>query len=127
MTRRFFTLNVFTETALRGNPLAIVNLARILFGVLLGIAVGDRDAIAPAVAQDKSVLTYHGDVARTGTFVVPGLTWERAGALHLDTAFHASFSGHVYAQRVRVNRSYCIAMKLGKGGGGSDDKSADGT
>ncbi len=74
------------------------NLARILFGVLLGVAAADRGAIAPAVAQDNSVLTYHGDVARTGAFVVPGLTWERAGALHLDTGFHASFSGHVYAQ-----------------------------
>ncbi len=83
--------------------LRTANLARILFGVLLGMAVAGRDAIAPAAAQDKSVqdktvLTFHGDVARSGTFVVPGLTWERAGALHLDPGFHASFSGHVYAQ-----------------------------
>ena len=72
-------------------------LARILFRVLLGMAV------APAVAQDKSVqdksvLTFHGDVARSGAFVVPGLTLERARALHLDRSFHASFPGHVYAQ-----------------------------
>ena len=30
--------------------------------------------------------------------MVPALTWERARALHLDTGFQASFSGHVYAQ-----------------------------
>ena len=51
-----------------------------------------------AVAQDTSVLTYHGDFARNGAFVVPGLTWERARALHLDTGFEGYFSGHVYAQ-----------------------------
>ena len=78
--------------------LRAANLARILFGVLLGMAVADRGDIAPALADDQSVLTYHGDAARTGAFVVPGLTWEKAGALHLDKGFKASFSGHVYAQ-----------------------------
>jgi PQQ enzyme repeat len=73
-------------------------LARALIWVLLAMAVGGWDAIAPVVAQDKSVLTYHGDVARSGAFVVPGLTWERARALRLDTGFQASFPGHVYAQ-----------------------------
>lgn len=74
------------------------NLAQILFGLLLGMSVADREAMAPAFAQETPVLTYHGDVARTGAFVVPALTWERARALHLDTGFQASFSGHVYAQ-----------------------------
>jgi len=74
------------------------NLARILFGILLAMAVAGWSAIAPAVAQDKSVLTYHGDVKRDGVFVVPGLTWERAKTLHLDPGFQASFPGHVYAQ-----------------------------
>ena len=74
------------------------NLAQILFGLLLGMSVADREASAPAFAQDKPVPTYHGDVARTGAFVVPALTLERARALRLDTGFQASFSGHVYAQ-----------------------------
>ena len=78
--------------------LRTANLTRILFGVLLGMAAAALGAIAPAVAQDRSVVTYHGDVGRSGAYVVPGLTWERAGALHLDAGFHASFPGHVYAQ-----------------------------
>ena len=50
--------------------LRAANLARILFGVLLGMAVADRGDIAPALADDQSVLTYHGDAARTGAFVL---------------------------------------------------------
>jgi hypothetical protein len=65
---------------------------------LLGISVTECDAIAPAAAQDQSILTYHGDVGRDGAFVVPGLTWERARTLRLDPGFQASFPGHVYAQ-----------------------------
>jgi PQQ enzyme repeat len=53
---------------------------------------------APAQPQNSTVLTYHGDPARSGHFVVPGLTWERARSMHLDESFHARFSGHVYAQ-----------------------------
>ena len=64
-----------------------LNLAEILLWLLLGMLVADRGAIVPAFAQDEPVLTYHGDVARTGAFVVPALTRERARALHLDTSF----------------------------------------
>ena len=52
----------------------------------------------PAIAQQESVTTYHGDPARQGNFVVPGLTWNRARSGHLDDNFNARFSGHVYAQ-----------------------------
>src|SRR6266700_3692300 len=51
-----------------------------------------------AHSQQDSILTYHGSPDRSGNFVVPGLTWERAGTLHLDEKFHARVSGHVYAQ-----------------------------
>jgi outer membrane protein assembly factor BamB len=51
-----------------------------------------------ASAQDPSVLTYHGDPARSGNYVVPGLTWDRAAALYLDTTFAGQVTGHVYAQ-----------------------------
>src|SRR5262249_44351599 len=36
--------------------------------------------------------------ARSGVFVVPSLTVERARRLHLDGGFRAEFPGHVYAQ-----------------------------
>jgi hypothetical protein len=51
-----------------------------------------------ARADPFSVLSYHGGSERNGHFIVPGLTWERARSLHLDPAFHAEFSGPVYAQ-----------------------------
>jgi hypothetical protein len=70
----------------------------VLFCALLGAAVSEGDAISTAVAQEKSVLTYHGDPRRDGAFVVPGLTWERARTLRSDPGFQASFSGHLYAQ-----------------------------
>ncbi len=49
-------------------------------------------------AQQASVLGYHGHSDRSGNFVVPGLTWEKARALHSDRGFNAAVSGHVYAQ-----------------------------
>jgi putative pyrroloquinoline-quinone binding quinoprotein len=51
-----------------------------------------------AYSQDDSVLTYHAAPSRSGNFVVPGLTWERARSLHLDENFRAQVAGHVYAQ-----------------------------
>lgn len=48
--------------------------------------------------EDNSVLTYHGNFARSGHFVVPGLTWERARSLRPDPAFRAQLDGSLYAQ-----------------------------
>src|SRR5262249_45389185 len=42
--------------------------------------------------------TYHNDAARSGHFVVPALTWEKARALHPDRGFAARVAGHLYAQ-----------------------------
>ena len=54
---------------------------------------------APSAAHaDSSVLTYHGSLDRSGRYVVPGLTYERARGLHLDASFHAAYRGGVYAQ-----------------------------
>ena len=50
----------------------------------------------PSFAQ--SVTTYHGSLERTGNFVVPGLTWDRARRVHLDRSFEPRFSGRVYSQ-----------------------------
>jgi hypothetical protein len=60
-------------------------------------------AVLPVLAiagscHAQSVLSYHGNPGRSGNFVVPGLSWERARSVHLDPGFHPRFSGHVYAQ-----------------------------
>lgn len=52
----------------------------------------------PAAAQQQSVLTYHGDENRTGNFVVPALTFDKARSVHLDDIFNARVVGHLYAQ-----------------------------
>jgi len=55
-------------------------------------------AVSGAAHADSSVLTYHGAIDRSGRYVVPDLTYERARGLHLDASFHATFRGGVYAQ-----------------------------
>ena len=52
--------------------------------------------VRPGTAQ--SVPTYHGRADRSGNFVVPSLTWERARTLRLDAGFAPRFAGHLYAQ-----------------------------
>ena len=42
--------------------------------------------------------TYHADAARSGHYVVPGLTWAHAGEMRQDGAFDGRVPGHVYAQ-----------------------------
>lgn len=55
--------------------------------------------IAPAVAgSEQSVLTFHGEPSRSGNFLAPGLTFERARGLHIDPEFDAKVAGHIYAQ-----------------------------
>jgi len=49
-------------------------------------------------AHGQSVLTYHGSPDRSGNFVVPALTWERARNIHLDPSFQPRIAGHLYAQ-----------------------------
>jgi hypothetical protein len=56
-------------------------------------------AIFPARAiENDSVTTYHGDSGRSGHFVVPALTWERARLLRQDRTFDARVAGPLYAQ-----------------------------
>src|SRR5260370_3664458 len=68
------------------------------FGILL--VAGLLASHAPVYAEPArlSVLTYHNHPDRSGNFIVPGLTWERARSLRLDSGFHAEVSGGVYAQ-----------------------------
>src|SRR5215471_662625 len=50
------------------------------------------------IAQDKSVLTFHGNESRSGHFVVPALSIEKARSLVLDRGFDAKVAGPLYAQ-----------------------------
>jgi outer membrane protein assembly factor BamB len=61
---------------------------------LLALAI----SLASAFAQDDSVLTFHHDFARSGHFVVPALSFEKARALRLDQGFEARVAGPLYAQ-----------------------------
>jgi hypothetical protein len=66
----------------------------------IALAVAVLAVVLPsrAGAEERGVLTYHNDAARSGHFVVPGLTWEKARALRPDTRFAPRVAGHLYAQ-----------------------------
>jgi outer membrane protein assembly factor BamB len=57
-------------------------------------------ALSPlvALAEDSSVLSYHGDNSRGGQYVIPPLSWEKARSLQPDRAFDARVTGSMYAQ-----------------------------
>jgi hypothetical protein len=46
----------------------------------------------------REVLEYHQNAVRTGLFIVPSLTWDRARNVHRDPNFRADVEGAVYAQ-----------------------------
>ncbi len=56
---------------------------------LLAAALALTLAASGLARADSSILTYHGALDRSGRYVVPGLTYERARGLHLDASFHA--------------------------------------
>ena len=67
------------------------------FAVWLVLATGA--ALLPSIeARAQSVLNYHGAPSRSGAYIMPGLTWERAGGIHLDPAFDGHIDGHIYSQ-----------------------------
>src|SRR5437762_2269864 len=45
-----------------------------------------------------AVLEHHGNAGRSGMFVLPSLTFERAHNLHRDPSFRADVEGPIYAQ-----------------------------
>jgi outer membrane protein assembly factor BamB len=55
-------------------------------------------ASAPGVASAQNVVTYHNSPARSGEFIVPGLTLAAARKVHGDANFHNAISGNVYVQ-----------------------------
>jgi outer membrane protein assembly factor BamB len=54
--------------------------------------------VISGAAHAQSVLTYHGSPDRSGHYVVPGLSWERARSIRLDPGFRPKIAGHLYAQ-----------------------------
>src|SRR5262245_32446039 len=62
-----------------------------LVALLLGIGIS-------VSAHAQSLSTYHGSPDRSGHYVVPSLTWERARKIRIDPSFHPRFAGHLYAQ-----------------------------
>jgi len=55
-------------------------------------------ATLPCIAAAQSVVTYHNSPARSGEYVVPGLTKTAAANLHQDPGFKTTLIGRVYAQ-----------------------------
>jgi hypothetical protein len=67
------------------------------YAALFVIAMGAATIPSCAVGAE-SVLTYHAREDRSGNFVVPKLTWDRAHSAHLDKSFQGHVSGKIYAQ-----------------------------
>ncbi|HEV2219073.1 MAG TPA: hypothetical protein VGV08_00815 [Casimicrobiaceae bacterium] len=69
---------------------------------MLWLIVGNQSSAAATsdngTRATQEVLEHHGDSARSGLFVAPGLTWDRARHLRRDPDFHAEVAGPVYAQ-----------------------------
>ena len=86
------TTGRFSVMIIRMRRLARTALA--LLAAIVAVALSTQGASA----QDQSVLTYHGDARRSGNFVIPALTYDKARSLQLDRAFDARVVGHVYAQ-----------------------------
>lgn len=70
----------------------------LVLGCLLAVTLSIGSHPVRSASGSGSVLTYHGDPGRSGHFVVPGLTWQRARGAHLDPKFRGEVSGHIYAQ-----------------------------
>jgi hypothetical protein len=66
--------------------------------LLFLFAMAAADLAPLTAAGQQSVLTYHANPGRSGNFVVPALTFERARALHRDQEFQGRITGQVYAQ-----------------------------
>jgi hypothetical protein len=72
--------------------------ARVTWRLIAWFAVALPLLVIAGACRAQSVLTYHNDPGRSGNFILPSLTWERARSLHLDPGFQPRFSGHLYAQ-----------------------------
>ena len=69
---------------------------RLILILLAGAALGM--GMARADPASETISAYHDHPDRSGNFIVPSLTWDRARSLHLDEGFQPQIAGHVYAQ-----------------------------
>src|SRR5689334_10484653 len=60
--------------------------------LVLGLPSAWADSSAPSVTE------YHNGAERSGHYVVPGLTWDRARKTRPLPGFQTDIAGHVYAQ-----------------------------
>lgn len=68
---------------------------------MIRLALASWLLASPALAAtptDATVAFYHGAPDRAGNYVVPGLTYQSAGAVRRDTGFDGRLEGHIYAQ-----------------------------
>jgi PQQ enzyme-like repeat protein len=68
--------------------------------LLVGIVNRGAQAATASTAEARaqSVTNYHGGPTRSGAYVMPGLTWERARGVHIDPSFDGRVEGHIYSQ-----------------------------
>ena len=80
----------------------LTRIATALLPVLLWLVAANQSNAAAvgdsSTSATQDVLEHHGNAARSGLYVVPGLTWERARHLLRDPEFHAEVAGPIYAQ-----------------------------
>jgi hypothetical protein len=77
----------------------LCSLSLLMFGAA-GLMAGILKARDP---RQPSIATYHGDLLRSGTYIVRSLTQGRAKHLKLDTSFHPDIQGHIHAQPLYWN------------------------
>lgn len=68
--------------------------------------------MSDAIGDEAAGWTYHAAPNRSGNFITPLLTWERARALRLDPQFQPKISGHVYSQPLFWRASGASAAML---------------
>jgi hypothetical protein len=80
-----------------------VSIVILLAGAVLGTSIS---SYADPEPEPQSVLSYHGHPDRSGNFVVPALTWDRARSLRFDEGFRSHVSRYCQAD----NKSCCRCL-----------------
>ncbi len=73
---------------------SVLRLVATLLLTMAGQTARGQDRVAGA----RAIVTYHADAARSGNYLMPGLTWARAATVHRDFGFAGTVSGPVVAQ-----------------------------
>ncbi|HEX5327332.1 MAG TPA: hypothetical protein VFW75_11740, partial [Acetobacteraceae bacterium] len=71
---------------------------RFAFALILASLLGHAAPAVAAVPTDATIPSYHGEPSRSGSYIVPGLSWAAAPNMRRDTSFDGRVDGHVYAQ-----------------------------